>query len=99
MLSLIPLYAVNGRCNVEVPQCGSVGPGLLFRSMDSGNTWQDVSLGLPDRLAITSAYANGNSCYIGTLDGDLYHSAVSITQVSWITSTATSATDETIMKK
>lgn len=54
------------------PACSSTS-NLVFQSVDGGQTWQDISAGLPEKLEVGNAFAIGNAVYLGT-ETSLYHS-------------------------
>lgn len=46
---------------------------IVFQSADGGQTWQDISAGLPQGLDIQGVFAGGGEIFLGTEKG-LYHS-------------------------
>lgn len=42
---------------------------LIHRSIDGGNTWQNVSTGLPDKSAVSGAAVNDGTLYVSTPQG------------------------------
>lgn len=46
---------------------------IVFQSADGGQTWQDISAGLPQGLDIQGVFAGGGEVFLGTEKG-LYHS-------------------------
>lgn len=55
---------------------------VVLKSMDGGQTWQDVSAGLPKDLGIGSVLANGDEVFLGTSDG-LYRSSTDSNRPTW----------------
>ncbi|MBX2927339.1 MAG: hypothetical protein KF852_05840 [Saprospiraceae bacterium] len=47
--------------------------GIVFRSMDGGQTWQDVSAGLPRNLQVLGLFASDGEVFLGAENG-LYRS-------------------------
>ena len=56
--------------------------GILFRSIDGGQRWQDISVGLPKGLMVWSIFAEGKEVYLGSENG-LYHSASTTSAPVW----------------
>ncbi len=46
---------------------------ILFQSADGGNTWQNLSAGLPENIRISHVFTQGNEVFAGTWDGVVYH--------------------------
>ena len=55
---------------------------IVFQSTDAGQTWQDVSAGLPGNLAVVRAYADGNEIYLASESG-LYHRSTALVAPVW----------------
>ncbi len=60
----------------------SVAANIVFQSADGGETWQDLSAGLPAKLAVGRVYADGNQVYLATEDG-LYHRSTALVAPVW----------------
>lgn len=58
---------------------------LIFQSQDDGQTWQDISDGLPEKLDIWSSTAGEGTVFIGTKDG-LYRSKPAPANPIWVKS-------------
>ena len=56
--------------------------GIIFRSTDGGQTWQDVSAGLPDSLGVGRILANDNEVFLAS-EGGLYHSRTTSAAPTW----------------
>lgn len=55
---------------------------IVFQSADGGQSWQDVSAGLPGDIAVGRTYANGNEIYLATESG-LYHRSTALVAPVW----------------
>jgi photosystem II stability/assembly factor-like uncharacterized protein len=55
---------------------------IVFQSADGGQTWQDVSEGLPAKLAVGRVYADGNEVYLASESG-LYHRSAALVAPVW----------------
>lgn len=55
---------------------------IVFQSEDGGQTWQDVSAGLPANLAVGRAFADGNEIYLASESG-LYHRSTALVAPNW----------------
>lgn len=55
---------------------------IVYRSLDGGQTWQDISEGLPENINVWSVYANGENVYLCSQTG-LYHSMKPPVLESW----------------
>jgi photosystem II stability/assembly factor-like uncharacterized protein len=49
-----------------------IAKSLVFKSLDGGQTWQDVSAGLPVGLAVENLFAQGNDVFLGA-EKALFH--------------------------
>jgi photosystem II stability/assembly factor-like uncharacterized protein len=59
---------------VELPIEQKTNPkGILFQSTDAGETWNDVSGGLPDQGHISNVYSHGKDVYISNYESRIYH--------------------------
>ncbi|MBK7407292.1 MAG: exo-alpha-sialidase [Saprospirales bacterium] len=61
---------------------GQPTTGIVFRSADAGQTWQDVSAGLPDDLKVRSIFSNHGEFLLPS-DRGLYHSRHPFTIPAW----------------
>ncbi len=50
--------------------------GLIFQSIDGGQTWQDMSAGLPKNVQVQGVFASGSDLFLG-VDKGLYRSSSS----------------------
>ncbi len=67
----------------EIPEkASSVAANIVFQSADGGQTWQDLSAGLPPKLAVGRVHADGNEVYLATEDG-LYHRSTALVAPVW----------------
>src|SRR6186713_3145672 len=70
------------------PKTEKNGPAnIVFKSTDGGQTWQDISKGLPENLQKdsirgTSFFANDKGLFLRVGDG-LYHSTPNATAPFW----------------
>ncbi|MBK7939490.1 MAG: exo-alpha-sialidase [Lewinellaceae bacterium] len=55
---------------------------IIFQSVDNGQTWQDVSTGLPEKLGVGRVFADRNDIYLSTEDG-LYHRSTALVAPVW----------------
>ena len=55
---------------------------LIFKSEDGGQTWQDISAGLPQKLSVGRAYATSQEILLATND-NLYHGTLDGSKISW----------------
>ena len=46
---------------------------IIFKSEDGGKTWQDFSLGLPEKMQVRCVYSEGGEIFLGAEGGGLYH--------------------------
>jgi hypothetical protein len=47
----------------------AAGPGHVYKSLDSGNTWSEASSGIPASATITSIVGSGNAIFAGSGSG------------------------------
>ncbi|MBK9335250.1 MAG: exo-alpha-sialidase [Lewinellaceae bacterium] len=65
------------------PGTGSpLATDIVYKSMDGGQTWQDVSAGLPAEVQILTVFANDNEVLLGSLQG-LYRSTKPPVAQAW----------------
>ena len=68
---------------LEMPEATSpVAANIVFQSADGGQTWQDLSAGLPAKLAVGRVYADENEVYLATEKG-LYHRSTALVAPVW----------------
>ncbi len=85
---LTPISATNigfqttapAQANPEKPQ--SSATNIILQSTDSGQTWQDVSAGLPEDLELSTIYTGNNELLLGTEAG-LFGGIMSSTTPVW----------------
>jgi photosystem II stability/assembly factor-like uncharacterized protein len=75
-------------CQQKQKTCKAVAANIVFKSADGGQTWQDISEGLPenfreDDVQRDGFFANDNGIYLRT-DNGLYHSQRNSTVPFWI---------------
>ncbi len=74
----------QGREKLPLSEAGIVSPAtsqpntptaanIVFKSVDGGQTWQDVSAGLPENIEVGGVYDVDGNVYLGA-NGGLYHS-------------------------
>lgn len=56
---------------------------IVFQSVDAGQTWQDLSDGLPVYFEAGRVYADNNEIYLASEEG-LYHRSTSIVAPMWV---------------
>lgn len=56
--------------------------GIIYQSLDGGQTWQDISAGLPGKTFVRGAYANESQLFVTTESG-LYHTSLLPQSLSW----------------
>jgi photosystem II stability/assembly factor-like uncharacterized protein len=67
---------------------------IVFKSTDGGQTWQDISKGLPENLRIDSIRGRGDSIFANEkglflrVGSDLYHSTANATAPFWTKETS-----------
>lgn len=67
----------------QVPETtDSPATSIIFQSTDGGQTWQDISKGLPAKLEVRSIFANDKEIFLGTGTG-LYRSGKHATAPTW----------------
>jgi len=54
---------------------------IVFQSSDDGQSWQDVSSGLPAKIAVGRVFADGNQVYLASESGLYYRSAALVAPV------------------
>lgn len=55
---------------------------VIFQSTDGGQTWKDVSEGLPERIAVGRVFAAGDEIYLASESG-LYHRNAALVAPLW----------------
>jgi len=55
---------------------------VIFQSTDGGQTWNDVSEGLPERIAVGRVFAAGDEIYLASESG-LYHRNAALVAPLW----------------
>lgn len=60
----------------------SPAANIIFRSMDGGQTWDDVSAGLPEGLEVGRIFAEGGEIFL-TSESGLYHSSTAPAAPIW----------------
>jgi len=83
---LFPLLFVFGVA-LEFPRSSQGAANIAFKSTDGGETWQDISKGLPENLRANSIrgnqfFANDKGLFLQVVNG-LYHSAPNATAPFW----------------
>lgn len=83
----LPLTASIGlQSTASGPQCAekakSTAANIIFRSLDGGQTWQDVSAGLPKDLGVGRIFADGSEVFLASESG-LYHSSSAAVAPKW----------------
>lgn len=73
ILALLFIFQVLSSSTPGPEKAGSLAANIVFQSEDGGRTWQDVSAGLPEKLEVSSVFADGNEVYLGS-ETSLYHS-------------------------
>lgn len=65
LLLLLPAFADLPQDQKNIRPAASI----VFRSVDGGQTWQDVSTGLPDHLLAGHLFTAGGEAFLGTQSG------------------------------
>ncbi len=83
-LSCLAIVAFRSQ-NSGIPQSSShlshpVGQAknILFQTADGGETWNDMSLGLPEKFVANSAFAQDDEVYLADRAGVLYHKSAQV---------------------
>ncbi len=83
---MLPVSANIGFQSAAVEQwpehAKSPASNIVFQSVDGGQTWQDVSAGLPEGLSVLCIFATGDEIVLGAEDG-LYRSSATFTAPVW----------------
>ncbi len=58
-----------------------VANNIIFQSADGGQTWQDISAGLPEGLQAQRFFASDDELFLGAENGDYYSSTAAMTPV------------------
>lgn len=70
-------------CQQTSPESAdAVAANIIYRSTDGGQTWEDLSEGLPENLNVWSVFASGDNVYLGSEKG-LYHSTTPPVMEPW----------------
>jgi|GEM_PF-177390 len=73
ILALLFIFQVISSGTPNSGTTGSSAANIVFQSVDGGQTWQDVSAGLPENLEINSVFFDGQEVYLGS-ETSLFHS-------------------------
>ena len=74
VLTLLFIFQVLTAGTQGPQKAGSSAANIVFQSVDGGQTWQDISAGLPENLQVGCAFSDGEEVYLGT-ETSLYNSA------------------------
>ena len=94
ILALLLLFTVSQSSDMSKPKAGSSGTAkIVFKSTDGGQTWQDISKGLPENLRKdgirgNSIFANDKGLFLRVGNG-LYHTTPNATAPFWTKETFT----------
>ncbi|MCW5922849.1 MAG: hypothetical protein KIS77_10925 [Saprospiraceae bacterium] len=69
----------NQQCSEKAPPTAA---NIIFQSTDGGQSWQDVSDGLPEKLPVGRVFADGNEIYLASGSG-LYHRSTALVARVW----------------
>ncbi len=72
----------SGACQEVPAKANPTASNIVFKSSDGGQTWQDVSAGLPIDLPISRVHAEAGELFLSGETG-LYHSSISTEAPSW----------------
>jgi photosystem II stability/assembly factor-like uncharacterized protein len=67
----------------KVPKKTAAAANIIFRSSDGGQTWQDVSAGLPQDVQLNCVFASGNNIFLGSEDGLIRSSSTATAAPVW----------------
>lgn len=75
---------MNSSLNPKLPETSknATASKIVFQSSDGGQTWQDVSDGLPKNLGISCIFAAGGKIFLGSESG-LYHTSTGASTPAW----------------
>jgi photosystem II stability/assembly factor-like uncharacterized protein len=88
ILALLLLFTVSQSSPLPEQKSGNSGPAkIVFKSTDGGQTWQDISNGLPENLEEddikgNNFYANDKGLFLKVGNG-LYHNTPNVTAPFW----------------
>lgn len=71
-------------CQQGPEKAGASATNIIFQSTDGGQTWQDISAGLPEGVAVSRIFA-GNGEVILCSESKLYHSGACSAAPAWET--------------
>jgi photosystem II stability/assembly factor-like uncharacterized protein len=67
-------YQFRSKATSQTPvNCQPQATGVVLQSTDNGNTWQDLSYGLPEGIVARCASIHDDQIYIGTEKGKVHH--------------------------
>jgi photosystem II stability/assembly factor-like uncharacterized protein len=78
-LAFLSLSGSQQQCSEK---SASTAAKVIFQSLDGGQTWHDVSDGLPENVAVGRVYADGNEIYLVSENG-LYHRSTALVAPMW----------------
>jgi photosystem II stability/assembly factor-like uncharacterized protein len=62
----LPTNVVEQKETISKPK---IAANIIYQSKDGGQTWSDVSAGLPEKFDLWSTFANENELFLGTNNG------------------------------
>jgi photosystem II stability/assembly factor-like uncharacterized protein len=75
-------FQSNGDSRQEPEKAPLPATGIIFRSIDDGQTWQDISAGLPGDKSADCFFAQNGELFLGSADG-LYRSPITSAAPVW----------------
>ncbi len=72
----------NASVQQGTEQAGKAASNIIFQSNDQGQTWTDVSAGLPESLKVGRVYADGGELVMSS-GSKLYRSSTKTNALSW----------------
>lgn len=67
----------------ELEKAPLTATNVVFQSVDGGQTWQDVSAGLPEDVAVRLFFAGDGAVYLGSQKDGLYRSRTTSATPIW----------------
>lgn len=55
---------------------------IIFKSIDGGQTWDDLSIGLPAEISVTDIFVNNDRIYLAS-DLGIFHSSANFLPLDW----------------
>ena len=92
ILAFLLFFQCLAACQQGPEKVWPSATNIVFQSVDGGQTWQDVSAGLPEGLEVGSVFAGGGEVFLGSESG-LYRSTNPLAAGAWEVSLDNKITD------